>query len=223
MAFGANSLLGPVGRLARNQLGGGVQQPRVGQPGLGLGALNTQVAGGMPGGPQQSQGPEQGGNSWIQDMLSYLSGPLGPKQGKDWASNFSEFAFGKEAGPMRIQQYSDPQVAGIENLLQQGLQNSNFNNIEQSEKNRFNRETIPGIAERFQGMPGSNQNSSGLQSSLGAASAQLGERLGSLRSQYGLQQANLGLRPQFTTMQSPGSQGALGALAQYAPYLAALL
>jgi hypothetical protein len=60
---------------------------------------------------------------------------------------------------------------------------------------------------------GQNQNSSAMQSALGGAGADLGAQLASLRSQYGLQQSQLGMQPQFENVYQPGQEGMLQQMA----------
>ncbi len=96
--------------------------------------------------------------------------------------------FGQTAGNLQNQQEMSPD---IQRLLQQTLQGSQggFNNIVNEEVNRFNTQTIPGLAERFQAMGGQGTgNSSSFQGALGQASNQLGQGLASLKEQYGLQE-----------------------------------
>jgi len=154
---------------------------------------------------------------------------------------------GKGAGnfltgtPGRVQQsptMTQGQMGAQNQALQmamQGLQNpySGFDPIQQQEMQRFQQQTIPGLAERFTSMGEGGQRSSAFQGALGGASADLGSQLAALRSQYGLQQQGqmqnllgMGLRPQFESIYQPGSQGvmgqALGGLSSMLPLLAFL-
>lgn len=146
-------------------------------------------------------------------IASTLGGPLMP--GSSVGQGIKEFAVGRNPGAEQLRRFDPWQEEIMRMLGQQGLQNANFGDIEQRELSRFNTQTIPGIAERFQGMPGSNRNSSGLQSALGSAGANLGERLAALRSQFGMQQLGQGLQPQFENMYQPGSTGAVQAILPY--------
>lgn len=116
---------------------------------------------------------------------------------------------------------------------QQNLQNpmSGFEPIEQYARNRFQKRTLPGLAERFTALGGSDtRGSSGLLGTLSGASADLEQGLAALKAQYGqnnqsnaLQQLQLGLTPQQDMMyfgQRPDLGGQLlqaggGALGSY--------
>jgi len=106
------------------------------------------------------------------------------------------------------------QEEGMKSLLQQGLQNSNFDNIENQEMRRFNTQTIPSLAERFSGLAGGRMGSSRFRSALAGAGSDLGARLGGLRAQYGLQQSQLGLQPSFENIYMPGTPSALNPILQ---------
>lgn len=193
-------------------------------PGLGSYALGgkssakaPQVTPGVPV-PPNPQDPKQQ-QDWLSDLLSYLGGPLAPVGGKDWASKLSDFAFGKSGGPQPIQQYSPTGASLLDYLASQGVAESQFEPIAKQAVNRFQTETVPGLIERFQAMPGSNRASSGLAGQLGSSAQRLNEGLAALQSQYGLQKAGIGLRPQYTVAQAPGSQGFAQALLPYLPML----
>lgn len=115
---------------------------------------------------------------------------------------------GKKEQFRQFDQY-DPQQSQMSNwLLQQGQQNSNFGDIANQEVNRFNQDTIPGLAERFTAM-GNGQRSSGFQNALGMAGSDLGTRLAALRSQFGLQQLGMGMRPHIENQYIPRQAGAI--------------
>ena len=108
----------------------------------------------------------------------------------------------------QIPLYTPEQQAGMQQLLQQGLsglkgvqapkpytpqkfdyQQFNFSPIEQRELTRFQTETVPTLLERLTARPGQaggSVRSSALTGRLGAASADLGERLAALKAQYNL-------------------------------------
>lgn len=89
---------------------------------------------------------------------------------------------------------------------QQNLQNpyAGFEPIEQAALNRFKKRTLPGLAERFTALGGSDtRGSSGLLGSLSGASSDLEQGLAALKAEYGqrnqmnaLRQLELGLTPQ---------------------------
>jgi len=131
--------------------------------------------------------------------------------------------FGKKEQMMQAQRFTPAQQSIMNNLLMQGGQNSDFGNIENREINRFNTETVPGLAERFTAMGGSGQRSSGFQQALGRAGAGLGTDLGAMRSQFGMQQLGMGLQPQFENVfrpRQPGMfEGGLSSIASLLPLL----
>lgn len=118
---------------------------------------------------------------------------------------------------------SDQQINAANSQLSQGMQNTNWDDIQKNEINRFNTETIPGISELFTGMGGSGQRSSGFQHALMQGAAGLGSNLASQRSQFGMNQLNMGMRPQFENMHRPGQAGGLesglSSIAQLLPLL----
>jgi len=138
-------------------------------------------------------------------------------------------------------------MQGLQNLApqyQQLMQGLDFNPIEQNAMRQFQQQTVPGLAERFSSMgSGGAQGSSAFAQSLGGAGADLSSQLGALGAQYGLQRgqlggqllgqqgnifgnlANMGMQPQFDTMQygaQPGLlQSLLGGMAPGAGYYGA--
>ena len=118
--------------------------------------------------------------------------------------------------------YAPQQQGALNWLTQQGMQNADFGPIEQQYKNQFQSETIPGLAERFTSM-GGGQRSSAFQGALGSAGSDLSSHLAALRSQFGMQQLGMGLRPQFENIYTPARpgmlQGAAGGLMSLLPLL----
>jgi hypothetical protein len=132
---------------------------------------------------------------------------------------------GFKGRPEKVEQYNrftPQQQTAMNQMLMQGMQNADFGNIENREVNRFNTQTIPGLAERFTAM-GNGQRSSGFQQALGMAGAGLGENLAAQRSQFGMQQLGMGLQPQienvFRPRQPGGLEQGLGSIAQLLPLL----
>jgi hypothetical protein len=130
---------------------------------------------------------------------------------------------GKPEQIQQIQNFTPEQRSALNQLLSQGMQDTDFNAIENREVNRFNTQTIPSLAERFTAMGGSGQRSSGFQDALGRAGAGLGEGLASLRSQYGMQKLGMGLTPQFQSVMRPrqpgGIEQGLGSIMDLLPML----
>jgi len=112
----------------------------------------------------------------------------------------------------QLPRFTQPQQAGLEQLLQQGLSrlqqlpSADFGPIRKSAERHFQEQIVPGIAERFTGRGA--QRSSAFTQALGSAGAGLSERLAGLEQEFnmnqGAQQQNLlmnllgiGLQPQF--------------------------
>lgn len=122
---------------------------------------------------------------------------------------------GYGAQTFQLPRFDPQQQNALQQLLQRGLAGSDFGPIEQQARSQFSRQTVPGLAERFSSLgSGGSQRSSAFQGALGAAGAGLEENLAALRSQYGLQQAKLGLSPMFENIYQPAREGIAGPLAQ---------
>jgi hypothetical protein len=116
---------------------------------------------------------------------------------------------GKKEHFMQQPLYAPQQMQGLDFLTQQGMKNANWDDISNAEENRFRTQTIPGLAERFTNMGGGAQSSSGFQDALSRAGAGLHTDLAGMRSQFGLQQLGLGLRPQYENIFRPRQPGGL--------------
>lgn len=147
--------------------------------------------------------------------------PLALAGGSALAGGLSS-AFKSKPKIQNINRFNPQQQGALSQLLNQGTQNSNFDNIQQGAQRNFATNTVPGLAERFTSL-GGGQRSSAFQGALGNAGAQLNSDLGALKSQYGLQQLGLGLTPQSDQVYKPtehnffsgslgGLSGGLGAL-----------
>lgn len=110
----------------------------------------------------------------------------------------------------------------LDQLLEKSSQNlqnpyQGWDPIEQRAKNRFQSESIPGLAERFTSMGGSDtRGSSDFAGMLGGAQADFDLGLEGLRTQYGqqnqqnaLDQLRVGLTPQFETQHKDRGKGAI--------------
>jgi len=122
-----------------------------------------------------------------------------------------DFLTGKSGKFRQVPRFTSTQESALDQLLSQGLGNMNFGPIEQQARTNFQTQTVPGLAERFTAM-GNGQRSSAFQGALGQAGAGLNEALAALRSQYGLQQAQMGLQPRFESSYMAGQPGLLGQL-----------
>jgi hypothetical protein len=122
-----------------------------------------------------------------------------------------------------------PQQQGVQNqalqqlmqlMGQQGQPNySGFQPIEDRARQQFNTQTVPGLAERFTSL-GGGQRSSAFQGALGQYGSDLNSQLSALRSQYGVQQqqlgqnqlsslSNIGFQPSFQNQYTTGQPGLL--------------
>ena len=122
----------------------------------------------------------------------------------------SDIFSGLWSSPAQTNQFPNfgpEQLQALMSLLGQGQQNTNFNDISQQATSNFYQNTVPSIAERFSSMGG--QRSGAFQASLGNAGAGLNRDLGAMRSQFGMQQLQHGLTPQFQTMYQPEQPGFL--------------
>jgi hypothetical protein len=117
--------------------------------------------------------------------------------------------FGKKPQMRQLSQYSPGAQQGMDWLVQQGRQNADWSPIEQRARQQFQQNTIPSIAERFTSLGEGAQESSAFGGELGGAASDLESQLASLRSQYGLQQMQTGLKPQFDYYQEQGKPGFL--------------
>lgn len=160
-----------------------------------------------------------------------LGGPYGALGG-GLAGGLAGLFGGGNKGNIQQTSTVTPEVQQmLSQLLQQGsqkLQNpyQGFEPLAQEARTNFQQQTVPSIAERFTSMGGGALSSPAFASQLGQAGSGLDQGLANMKSQYGMQNENQGLRmlqqgmmPSFsnTYMQSqPGLGeslfgGALGA------------
>jgi len=110
---------------------------------------------------------------------------------------------------------------------------SGFEPIEQRARQQFQTQTVPSLAERFTSL-GGGQRSSAFTGALGQYGSDLESQLAGLRSQYGLQQqqlgnqqlgqlSNIGFQPSFQTAYQPATQGLLHQIVPALTQLLALL
>jgi len=118
---------------------------------------------------------------------------------------------GRKPKVEQIQRFTEPQQAALSQLLSQGMRDVDPALLEKKYRGQFERETVPGLAERFTAM-GGGQRSSAFEESLRRGGLDLAEQLAGLRAQTGMQKLGLGLQPQFDTVMTPGSPGLLQGL-----------
>lgn len=129
---------------------------------------------------------------------------------------------GKPGGFKQLPLFNPQQQQAFSSQLQQGMENTNFNNIEDLARRRFN-ESIPGLAERFSSMGAGVPTTSAFKNILGRSQSDLEAQLAALRSQFGMQQLHMGLTPQFENyheQRQPGMfEGGLGSLLSFLPMI----
>ncbi len=126
------------------------------------------------------------------------------------------FLTGYSGYGQQFPRFSPQQQAALSQLLQRGIAGSDVGPIEQRARSQFAQQTVPTLAERFTSLGQNRATSPAFASQLGQAGANLEEGLAALRSQYAMQQAQLGLSPLFENIYIPGQGGALAPLAQSA-------
>jgi hypothetical protein len=146
--------------------------------------------------------------------LPALAVPLGLAAGGAVASGLGSL-FKSKPKTQQVPRFNPQQTGIINNLAQQGSENSNWQGQEQQARRNFSTNTIPGLAERFTAAQGGGaQRSSAFQGALGNAGSDLEAQLAGMRGQFGLQQLGLGLQPTFDSRFVPAQDnwlsGALG-------------
>lgn len=129
-------------------------------------------------------------------------------------AGFTEFLTGSPAQQQQLPRYTPEQQQFMQQQLQQASTDFSPDALEKRARNQFHSQTLPSIAERFTAFGPGAQRSSAFQGALGSASADLETGLAALRSQYGLQKAQLGLQPTFENIYLPGTTGLIGGAAQ---------
>lgn len=114
---------------------------------------------------------------------------------------------GYNASAQQFPRFSSGQQSGMEQLLQRGLSNSNFDNIDKYARQQFNQKTIPSLANRFSSFGNNELSSPDFVNQLGEHASNLDAQLASLRSQHGLQELQYGLQPSFENIYTPAQPG----------------
>jgi hypothetical protein len=131
---------------------------------------------------------------------------------------------GKKPNVRQVTTRSPEQLNVMNQQLAQGSQNADFSGIENRARTMFQTKTVPSLAERFTSMGSGSQGSSAFTSALGSAGVDLESQLAALRSQYGMQQLQMGLQPQFENIMEPRIpgmiEGGLSAATSFLPFAA---
>ena len=152
-----------------------------------------------------------------------LIGPgQAPQAKRGFGGTLKDIFLGKEGQYNQVTNYDPQQLRQFQQVGQMGMQNqqdpyAGFDPIAQNATRRFQSETIPGLAERFTSMGGSDtRGSSDFAGMLGGAGADLQSQLADLRAKYGqeqqkfgLEQLKLGQTQQYDNEYQPGTEGLL--------------
>lgn len=170
----------------------------------------------------------------LRDMGRTIGGGAGRALGGG-LGKVGEFAFGSDPKQLQFQQFTPEQQQALSQLLQMGLgglqqQPFDFGPIREAAQQRFYKDTVPTLAEKFASLGGeSGIGTSGFQGALGEAGAGLEKDLAGMEAQFGQQRAQqllqllgLGLQPQFQSALMPGQSGAVPELIRSLPFLGGL-
>jgi hypothetical protein len=160
---------------------------------------------------QQQYG--QGGYGQFSPVQQYTP------NGGDWWDTLSEFFTGTPESYDIFNKFNPQQMNAIQQLLSSGQQNmqnpyEGFEPLQQETMNRFYQDILPGIKEQFAGQRGGalsspdfgsqlSSGASGLSALLNAQKARYGQQ----NKQFGLQQIQQGLTPQFDIQPRERSAG----------------
>lgn len=143
------------------------------------------------------------------DAMNQLQNlPGGPPQVKGTIPS-GNILTGTPAYTQQFARYNPQQQNAQQQLLQQGMQNSNPDILLKKAQENFYKKTVPTLAERFTSMGGGAQNSSAFRNSLGEAGVGLEGELAGIRSNIGLQQLMHGLTQGYSTTHTPRQGGLL--------------
>lgn len=134
-------------------------------------------------------------------------GPLSMAAGGLFGKDVGNFFTGSRGRVQQAQRFNPQQQSALMQLLSMGMQNANPDALEQRARSQFNTTTVPGIAERFTNMGSGAQRSSAFNQQLGLAGSNLEEQLAALRSQYGLQQTQMGMQSPYENFYQAGQPG----------------
>jgi hypothetical protein len=108
----------------------------------------------------------------------------------------------------QLERFTPAQKAAMAKLVTRGMSDTDVEGLEKKYRHLFERDTVPGLAERFTAM-GGGQRSSAFEESLRRGGLELSEQLADLRHSGGMQSLGLGLQPsyQYMATHTPGMHG----------------
>ena len=108
----------------------------------------------------------------------------------------------------QLNRFTPAQQSAMASLVTRGMSDTDMVGLEKKYRHLFERDTVPGLAERFTGM-GGGQRSSAFEESLRRGGLELSEQLADLRHSGGMQSLGLGLQPsyQYMATHTPGMRG----------------
>jgi len=164
------------------------------------------------------------GPSYTQPMMQQQSPTMGfsPLNNQNsWGDFFKNLISGTPERQLYSTPFSPTQGQGLEQLLAMGLQNQqnpyqDFDLLKKEIEDYYYQNILPQTAERFASRGSNALSSPNYARDIGNASKGLASMLlqhklnfGQQNRQFGLQQAQAGLRPQFESAYSPRQPGAL--------------
>jgi len=177
--------------------------------------------------PQQRYGQQQGYAN--QNPMMYMQEQ--PNQ-KNWWQSAWEYLLGSNPQYGYSSDYTPYQRQGFQDIFNQGMSNlqnpyEGFNEIENSTRDYYKNQLAPSVANQFTSMGGGALSSPDFAKQLGEAGTGLASQLaqhkigyGQQNRQFGLQQAQLGLTPQYQSFYQPATGGLIGGALNAIPQLA---
>lgn len=141
------------------------------------------------------------------------------QQSGGFFNSLKNYLFGSPAQQASYSPYTPQQQEALNALLSSGqnlMQNpyEGFEPLQQNLMDYFNQQIVPSLTNRFTGMTNASLSSPAFGQQLGGAAKGLAQSLlahkinyGNQNRQFGLQQANIGLTPQYEQAYIPGQEG----------------
>jgi hypothetical protein len=141
------------------------------------------------------------------------------QQSGGFLNSLKNYLFGYPAQQTSYSPYSQQQQEALNALLSSGQQNmqnpyAGFEPLQQELMDYFNQKIVPNLTNRFTGMTNASLSSPSFGQQIGGAARGLAQSLlshklnyGNQNRQFGLQQAQIGLTPQYEQVYIPGQEG----------------